>query len=410
MKILRMLAVLVGITSAQLLSNVGDQLVAYSNVLNTFCPLLPDTIKEGAKPGAKSARARCKTLVSVGSQAGNVANDVEYFKDAVLPTITAKGDELIARLHCMDKNQMGNPTCKALGCTDDNACIALILKDTKNLLEPIMSTLVAGQTQEAKTLSQQEKKAYYDKGALYRLASLSALPEATSTKIKTQVAAFAERINSSLEFMNALATLLSPQAVIAASPELPAEKKAEIAKIEPLPKLEVKAEESITEPHPVAEKTEAEVIPPAAEIPQAPELKGPIVGVTPRAPVAEQPAEIPQAPALEEPIVGVTPRAPVEKPSMPAAPSKPVMVPNEAAPAAQAPVAPPLDENFVPGVAGKGMGGKIQEETQERREGLVRKPEAPKGIMGSEEFKKALAKRRGVIEEEEPEQKEEEFD
>src|SRR5579872_3613129 len=105
MKYLKIIACLIGITSLHLVGTVGDQVTQYSSVLGTFCPLLSDTVKEGAKPGAKSAQAKCKTMVKVGMEAGSVANDVEKFKDKDLALVTKKGEELITRLKCMDRSK-----------------------------------------------------------------------------------------------------------------------------------------------------------------------------------------------------------------------------------------------------------------------------------------------------------------
>jgi hypothetical protein len=142
-------------------------------------------------------------LKGVIGQATLVAQDTEDFISRDIGLVNERGNKLINDFQCKNVAQ--------------NTCIANMLEDVKLLLTPIISTLIARQTEasikKAKDEGKPAAQAAYDGGALLSLLSLDVIPATLRTELRTKVASFVQQLQAALDYADTLGFLIDPSKI-----------------------------------------------------------------------------------------------------------------------------------------------------------------------------------------------------
>lgn len=183
-------------------------------------------------------KATCAKATKLGGNVAGIIDNVETFRTRSLNIVSNKGDKLNSLLNCMGSTP--SESCKALKCSNENECIAMILKTTSELLQPIVNDLIASKIKGYDTDGKAIEGTSYANGALFRLASLSIIPaklEPKFAEFRTKIASFADNIIAATAMLDVIAMMLSSSVFTESTDATPAQRQAALqvaAEIKPL--------------------------------------------------------------------------------------------------------------------------------------------------------------------------------
>lgn len=200
MKKLYLSIVVVGMGAALHAGKVADQISSVQNtvdaVLNVADGAIGITSQETQKKYHETYKPRLRTIADTVKGSANVAANIEDFIAVKLDEVKRKGSELQAAMNCLN-----NPSAAGCTCTNKNICLVRVLKTFKELLMPLLETLIA------KGALEGGKKVYKD-GAVYNLVSMPVIPTQTRESLQLTIATYVDKLMAAIAFVDLLSLVL----------------------------------------------------------------------------------------------------------------------------------------------------------------------------------------------------------